>query len=177
MTHQFDEFGFHPTSSWIVYRGNAARITQAALCLLLYNRNPDFTVIIRIIHISFAICLNIHFIGGLVARCREKLRDNLVPYILDRIWHCTLALEHCPGTCRYGIPAKSLRYCSVLCICCSNRIVKGFSILREIAIANAENERSVGRYIYRSLCAAIITVTGELAAQPIISELTLLSRW
>lgn len=33
------------------------------------------------------------------------------------------------------------------------------------------------RKIYRSLCAAIITITGELAAQPIISEPTLLSRW
>ena len=45
----------------------------------LFDRNPNFTIIIRIAHISFAICLNIHFIGRLVARCREKLRDNLVP--------------------------------------------------------------------------------------------------
>lgn len=34
-----------------------------------------------------------------------------------------------------------------------------------------------GVTIYRSLCAAIIMATGELAAQPIISELMLLSRW
>jgi hypothetical protein len=31
MTHQFDEFAFHPTSGWIVCRENAARFTQAAL--------------------------------------------------------------------------------------------------------------------------------------------------
>ena len=34
-----------------------------------------------------------------------------------------------------------------------------------------------GVTIYRSLCAAIIMATGELAAQPIISEPMLLSRW
>jgi len=30
MTHQFDEFAFHPTPGWIVHRKNAARKTQAA---------------------------------------------------------------------------------------------------------------------------------------------------
>ena len=46
-----------------------------------------------------------------------------------------------------------------------------------IADGNCGLTLSTTRKIYRSLCAAIITATEELAAQPITSEPTPLSRW
>lgn len=42
MTHQFDEFAFHPTSGWIVYRGNAAAKRMRHKGSFLFDRNPDF---------------------------------------------------------------------------------------------------------------------------------------
>ena len=39
MTHWFDEYAFYPTSGWVAGLKSAARITQAAKGLLLFNRN------------------------------------------------------------------------------------------------------------------------------------------
>ena len=74
-------------------------------------------------------------------------------------------------------PDHNVRFIAINSRKIGNAICSATCFTAPIADGNYGLTLSMIRKIYRSLCAAIIMATGELAARPIISEPTLLSRW
>ncbi len=111
----------------------AQNLIGVSIIILLLNGNhinlffdyryPNFTVVIFIVHITFGIGLNIHFIGRLIARGREEFRSYFVPHILHCIRHCAFAFKDCPSSCGNCVFAKSFRNNGFSVAYRSNRIL------------------------------------------------------
>ena len=76
---------------WILIFRNSNN-AKAGERFLPFNRYPNFAAIGVTVHIALRICLYVHFVCRFITRCGEKFGKNLIPCLLNRVWHWTNAV-------------------------------------------------------------------------------------